>query len=94
MMAQIAQDGINERTGDCNNWTKGCGHVDTKNDWTDGCGHCWSLDNYPGTLGAFSAFSFLTRSPCMVTRVKGQEEASGDDVVGAGAEVGGVMPGL
>lgn len=50
--------------------------------------------NGTGTLGAFSAFSFLTSSPCWVTRVNGQEAESVDGAGRAGAEVGGAMPGL
>lgn len=52
------------------------------------------------TFGAFSAFSFLTSSPCWETRVYGQELGSdafaveADAAGGAAAEVGGAMPGL
>lgn len=63
--------------------------MDTKSDWTEGGEHGKSLDKYPGTLGAFSPFSFLTRSPCWVTRVNGQEAESDEDEGGAGADVGG-----
>lgn len=48
----------------------------------------------PGTLGACSAFSFLTSSPCCVTRVYGQEAVSVPVVGEAGVVVGGAMPGL
>lgn len=48
----------------------------------------------PGTFGACSAFSFLTRSPCSVTRVYGQEAESAAAAGGAAAVVGGAMPGL
>ena len=78
---------------------------DMQADWTNGSGHvCQRVtDKYtvsklikkrPGTLGACSAFSFLTSSPCWATRACGQEEESACVLGGAGAEVGGDMPGL
>lgn len=46
------------------------------------------------TLGACSALSFLTSSPCWETRVCGQEDESVSAEGGAGVDAGGVMPGL
>lgn len=51
---------------------------------------------YQYTLGAFSAFSFLTISPCCATRSYRPEEEE-DDEEGAGEEEAGIVgaiPGL
>jgi len=65
---------------------------DMTSEWTSRCGHVQLLNNHLATLGAFSAFSFLTSSPCWVTWVN--KQVSVDVVGGAGVEVGGAMPGL
>lgn len=63
-------------------------------EYTSGQGYNESQIKLPATLGACSAFNFLTRSPCCVTRVYGQEAGSVPVVAGAGVAVGGAMPGL
>lgn len=67
---------------------------DVNSERTRGRGCEKSKMKLPGTLGACSAFSFLTRSPCCVTRVYGQEAVSVPVLAGAGVVVGGAMPGL